>query len=481
MLFQDQSTNILNQTLTQLKADNAIKERAVQIKLLDFYEGYHQEYLLNKGYYDTDKKRWKTPPSYVNLTKKVINKISLLYKKPPERELKINGNAIEKDNDAFREWIEKNDGQYNVHFKWAERYKKLMHSILYRPIYDTDAQEWKYFIDTNFEPHFYKSDPLHPFGYSILISKAETTTDKEVWVFWSDKEYFFHDNNYNKWTEQKMADGKVVNFNGENPFGIMPLVEFRLKPAITQWYSPGAIDLVSSNDAINSKLMDFNMAIRYQSFGVIWENSGADAKDVGTIIVGPDVIAHLPEGSTLNLLDFNPDFAGIMEGIKEQIDIINRSYNINMSWNIQGTPASGFSLMVQNIDLMEDREDDIDMAITAEKRMYRVLVKMQQFYKKTNSLPDGEPILPENAELSINYADMDLPINQAEDLAMRDWLIKHNIKTPLDYMDSDLKPEDKLKEYKKNKEINGQLSQGEQLAVELEEEGITTAGGNGAF
>jgi hypothetical protein len=479
MLFQDQSKIILDQTITELKSINATKERGMHVKLLDFYEGYQDQYLLNYGFFDIEKKQWKTPATSVNLTRKVINKTSLLYKKPPVRTLVINGKAVEKDKDQFEEWIKKGQGQYNVHFKWAERYKKLKHNVLYRPVFDTISKKWKYFIDTTFEPHFYRSDPLHPFGYSILISRdKEKEMDKEVWVFWSDTEYFFHDNNYKRWTKQIMSDGTVVDFKGENPFKIMPLIEFRLAPPISQWYSPGAVDLVNSNHSINVKLMEMNMGIRYQAFGIPWENSGADEKKVGNIVIGPDVIAHLPSGATLSNLDLNPKFVDIMTAIKDHIEIINRVYNININWNLQGSPASGFSLMVQNIDLMEDRVDDIDMAITAEKGMYQVIAKMQQFYNGIKQLPPDEPILPENAELSIDYAEIDFPINQAEELAMRDWNIEHNIKTPLDYMDSELSPEDKLKKFKENKKINGQLSQEEELAIELEEEGIVI-GGNG--
>lgn len=475
MLFKDQSKAIIDQTITELKQINATKENAVKIKLLDFYEGYQEQYLFDYGFYDIERKVWKTPPTHVNFTKKVINKVSLLYKKPPDRILSINDKPIPKEEDKFDQWISYGDGQYNIHFKWAERYKKLTHSILFRPVYNTIEKRWKYFIDTTFEPHFYSSDPLHPFGYSIKIGKND---DGEVWVFWSDKEYFFHDNNYKKWTKQTISDGTTVDFKGENPFEILPLVEFRLAPPITQWYSPGATDLVNCNHSINVKLMELNMGIRYQSFGIPWENSGADAKEVGNIIIGPDVIAHLPKDATLQSLNLDPKFMEIMQSIKDQVDMINRAYNININWNLQGSPASGFSLMVQNIDLMEDREDDIDMAVTAEKQMYKIIAKMQQFYKKTGQLDPKEPILPEGAELSIDYAEIDFPINQTEELAFRDWNIKYNIKTPLDYMDPELTDDEKLYEYTKNKKINGQLTQEEQLAAELEAEGITI-GGNG--
>jgi hypothetical protein len=66
-----------------------------------------------------------------------------------------------------------------------------------------------------------------------------------------------------------------------------------------------------------------------------------------------------------------------------------------------------------------------------------------------------------------------LPVQQSEELTMRDWEIEHNIKTPLDYMDNNLDHEERLEIYNKNKEINGNLSVADQVRRNLEAEGVT--------
>ena len=129
---------------------------------------------------------------------------------------------------------------------------------------------------------------------------------------------------------------------------------------------------------------------------------------------------------------------------------------------LQGLEA--LSLLIQNIDLLEAREDDVEIAEIGEKEIYKVLAAMNNFYKLKPQFPDKE--------LNVNFADFDFPINQQEDLQMRDWYINHNIKTPLDYMDTDLDEKQKMELLNKNKEINGNLTSAEKIRQNLQNKGV---------
>ena len=90
---------------------------------------------------------------------------------------------------------------------------------------------------------------------------------------------------------------------------------------------------------------------------------------------------------------------------------------------------------------------------------------MQKYHK--NDLNENEPTLIAESTLSLNFADLDFPVNLEDELKERDWYIVTNIKTPLDYMDADLTEEEKMIEFQKNKAINGQLSATEELETLL--------------
>ena len=62
-----------------------------------------------------------------------------------------------------------------------------------------------------------------------------------------------------------------------------------------------------------------------------------------------------------------------------------------------------------------------------------------------------EPKLDVNAEIMVDFEEsLRLPVQQGEELEMRNWEIEHNTKTPLDYMDSDLTPEERLEKFYEN-------------------------------
>ena len=129
---------------------------------------------MNYGFLYEDKSNI-IPPATVNITKKTIDKISLVYKWQPRRELDITkeknkqkretleeGVAFEPEKDAYSEWVALNP-RIDRALKKAERMKNLLHHVLFRPWYWKETNKWEFYIETEFEPHFVKGDPIHPF------------------------------------------------------------------------------------------------------------------------------------------------------------------------------------------------------------------------------------------------------------------------------------------------------------------------------
>ena len=473
-MFESLAKDMVERSKAILLSENQKLEDKKNIKLVDFYENRQldDEYLGNWGFKSDDNKSTKIPLSFISLTRYLINKTSLLYKREPKRKLYIPGkkDLSEKQADMMAQWSAFVP-QYDVYLKYAERYKNLLHRVLFRPYFNQYLKEWQFIIDTYYIPLFWEHDPFNPIAYMLLLaSNSEETEAKETWYsYWSREEYYlFEPVSGKKRTSYTLPNGTVIDYKGKNPYGILPFVELRKEPPITQYGTSGAIDLVQANQEINIAINNIHVAIQHQSFGIVWKAGRQDdVKD--KIRITPFHVLEVGVDETLNTLNMNPMLIESFQTIEKHISIIGKTYGVSISFAIEASAVSGISLIIQNIDLIENREDDIDVGIMQENKIYTVLQKMQEIHN--NDIPEDEPILIAGAKVMVNYEDIDFPVNQQDELNMRDWYISNNIKTPLDYMDQDLDEKARQEQYLKNKKINGKLTRAEQKQETAREEG----------
>ncbi len=457
MLFQDTSLATIRSGIAQLRELALKQEDEMREKLRDFYYGrqFADEYLAQWGFKRKDGKT-DIPKGFCNITKKVIDKISLVYKYAPERYL-----DQEAEDDVYEEWL-KLHPDISVYLKYAERQMKLLGNVLYRPVFN--GKTWLPFIETEYEAHFIKEDFLHPFAYSWCLkhntnSKNPEDVKDEKFVWWDAENYFFFD-----------SQGRITydELNGVNPFGIIPFVELMDGVCIDQYPAGhGAVELVQANEQINVALMDLNMMIHFQAFDQPYA-AGVQKSDAEKIEWGPNKLLYTPENATIGLLGFNPKIEECVQAIQSYIETIAWTYNLNVDWAIEGAP-SGFSLLVKNIDLLEARHDDVELAESYEKKLYTVISTMQNYYG-TN----GDPKLPLNATPIVDFQEIDFPINQKEELDRWDWEIQRNAASVVDYIQSkeDLSEEEAIERFNRNKRLNGTTSWREKL-----QESIKKAGG----
>jgi hypothetical protein len=173
------------------------------------------------------------------------------------------------------------------------------------------------------------------------------------------------------------------------------------------------------------------MAIHYQAFDQPYI-TGANQEDVNRIKIGGNkAIALEHETMEMKLLGFNPKITEMYEAIKFEMAAISKAYNVSMDWEMGGDVSSGFALLVKNMDLMEAREDDVEIAEMEEKEVYKIIQRQQEVYKIDKGFQ-----LPKDKKLIIDFHEVDFPINQAEELDRWEWEFKHNVSTPVDYIQS---------------------------------------------
>ena len=437
------ANTIVKDMIAQVREKNEAINQEHREMLGDFYAGrqYKEEYLRNFGL-----SRAKIPLTYVNLTRKIINKISLVYKNAPDR--RITG----EENDPYISWLEEQE-DFNPAMKRAERKKNLYHNILFRPMWYNGR--WNFWIETEWIPYFREGDPLKPFAYSIPVKRDVTMTDrgkieeKQWYMFWSDEYYYWHDEDGEKKYDPQFPDGR-------NPFGMLPFIELRKEDPDEEYWPEGSIDLVAANMAINVALNNLNYTVRFQSFNQPYV-TGADRDMAQTIRFGQDEMVALSDPQMqLGLLQYSPQIDAAINAIKANIDIIGQAYNVSIKWSLDGSAPSGFSLIVQNIDLMEAREDDVEYAKMYEKRIYDIIQRQDEVLKLGAKLPKRE----KGTKLYIDFHEINFPIMQSEEIQRLEFEFRNNISTPVDVIQSKegLTQEEAEERFKRNKELNLKLS-----------------------
>ena len=465
MLFGDKSLEIIQETIRKERAEVEFQAEAVSDKLIDFYKGNQllDEYLADHGF-KNDLGKTDLPMTCINLTGKVIDKISLAYKYPPERYIS------DSEGTEVSEWFAFNN-RFSLGYKYAERYKNLLGKVLHRVHFNPARKKWFPIVESVYEAHFLEDDPLYPYAFSYPYQQEvkSTTPSQEVWwVFWSDDFVFYYIPGSGKVKYPDFAP------TGDNPFKVMPMVEMRKDFPIDTYECTGAIDLIQANQNVNIALNNLNTMIYFQAHDQM-VIEGAQPSDVSRIKIGSADPLVVPGDVNFKLLNFNPKIVESIEAIKFNMDAIGYVYNIKIGWSLEGNPASGFSLLVQNIDLSEAREDDIEMMKMHETDMYRVLLSMQEYYKRFNMLDKLEPMLPKGDLVTDFDESLQLPINQAEEIDRKQFELDNNIITVVDLIQEanpDMDEKEAEEKYMRNKKLNGTLTSAEQIRQGLEKEGV---------
>ena len=303
-------------------------------KALDYYNGRTEKY--TRKFFNF---MHQVPIANVNVTKRVIDRTSLVYMVEPKR--------VYSNPDIL-------DFMYYKHQKMqrAERYTNLLDSILVKVTWRNERLE--YDIVHDFEPMF-GDDPLHPIGYTYPLSIKSEVLDAspELFQYWDMEHQFVFDKN-----------GKVMP-DTDNPehinfYGDLPFVElFREgRPEYAYFDTDPATDLVDTNTLINVAETNKAANIHFQSFGYAFVNGSEVDQD--TLEMGQDRLTYLGVDGTMSIVAPPNSIPALTEGIKESYKMLAQNYHLPTSFADGTTAESGVALRLRNQELQDDRKSDID-------------------------------------------------------------------------------------------------------------------------
>ena len=324
------------------------KWRGRREQALDYYNGRTERY--TKNYFASGLSK-KIPIANVNITKRIIDRISLVYMVAPIRSYtkpEIIDYFCEKDFKLQR----------------LERFTNLLDSCLVKVTYRNGLLD--YDIIHDFEPMF-GDDPLRPIAYTYPLStKSEVLdTTPELFAYWDIDNTFIYDRN-----------GKIYD-DPDNPehtnfYGILPFVEcFREgRPEYAYLDTEPVNDIIKTNTVLNVAETNKSANIHFQSFGYIYANgSQIDKKDLQ---IGQDQIYYLGVDGTLNVTSPPNSVPALTDSIKESYKMLAQNYHLPTSFADGSTAESGVALRLRNQELQDDKKSDIVKWNDTEHKLFEV-------------------------------------------------------------------------------------------------------------
>ena len=309
--------------------------RKARLIARDFYNGqtsgYTEEYfsasLINK-----------VPIANVNITKRIIDRISLVYMKPPKREYSDEG---------VLDFLHEKD----LKLQRAERMTNLLEHILIKPTWRNGKIDYDLIMD--FEAQF-GDDPLRPTSITYPLAMRASVLDDtpELSVYWDADNTFIFDNN-------GRIQSDLDNPDHINPYGVLPFIEcFKEgRPEYSYLDTSPANDLIATNLEVNVSETNANANTMFQSFGYMYVNGSQVEKD--TLEVGQDKISFLGIDGTMNIVSPPNTVEALSSSIEHSYKLLAQNYHLNISF-VEGTAAqSGVAIKLRNQELTDARISDV--------------------------------------------------------------------------------------------------------------------------
>ncbi len=344
------------------QANEAIKLEYA--KRIDYYKGRQTERL--KGLFRTQYKDYEQlilQLQFMNITKQVIDKISIVYSGTVKRELVKDGDGeVAEDQVKLWDFIQRKMKYDNV-MRTNNCYVNLLGTTLIRPYISKASNCLKLDIMT---PDLFDVVPIldDPTEAMAVIYARRNDDDYLMGfdIFARAYQYFYY------WDKDIFRiftiDGNILSMTGneenENPYGILPFQKFTNEVETEGFYIDGGYELINAQENINIKLTELNTLIRMQCFSqpVIKGNFGK-----GAIVLSPTKPLVIPLGQAdetppdFSFVTPSPNITSILDEIKAEVERIAQTYGLSMNdFKLEGSPSSGVALKLQNKHLDDRRQ-----------------------------------------------------------------------------------------------------------------------------
>lgn len=385
-----------------------------------------------------------------NITRRVLDRTSLVYQEPAVREVDSGDANYQKLLRLFN---------LDAYMELANKLARLHQICGMRAVVRGGKPDFDYLHAGNCEVATTPENPYKPVAllYEIGCHDLYKDYDSEKIISREKRMYQYIDN-----ANMYMVDGEGIihpddsNPGNENPYGEIPVtwVRSQLNTAADFWPQNPSSDLIEASEQIAVLITYANNAIKTSCYKQIYSTSDKPETISDNQVLDPVSLLQLPNGG--GVLDMQINISQVVDYINFRVQQICTTYGMSaQDFNLTGNVESGYAKKLANQALINSVNQQKSFMRQAEKDVYRNLALLSQFHDL--------PKLDIDAELTVDFADMDFSESPQIEMEKDEQLMKLNAISAVDFyrkhVDADAQDEAAvLKVLENNKRINQQFA-----------------------
>ena len=377
------------------------------------------------------------PKEWLNLTRRVIDVQSRLYKEDAKRTF------LTDSGETDRRVQQRMDAVYRANvmaplLQLVDRMARLQGSVAVRPLYHTEPGDPR---QGQVEYVFYHREKL-----DVLTDDRDPTTPAAVVVRWRSNNRDWVE----VWTSQTVVTlrsrrqytGDAIRLGRaetnelvqvgrqENRYGILPFAFFHNElPVDVPLATPGGRNLVELNKRINDKLSDLAYIALFQAHGQ-WYVKGSVPPEWKPV-TGPNRLIKVPADGDLGVIAPVVDFEAYLAYINGVINLLLLAEGVPQATvrMDQSAARSGVAIIAEQLPLIEDRQQRRELFRLWERTLAIRTMRVLQV-EEGLSVPDRDG----DVHFQIDFADPRLPLPDPDERIRWQWEIEQHAATIVDYM-----------------------------------------------
>ena len=376
-----------------------------------------------------------------NVVPRVIDKLSLAYKNPPERYLDGGVKySVDKTTRVTTADQPESDKRYqellsesNIAKKEGEWLKlgRLFNTILVQPVWKEDpTSPGEFFMDFTIHTPAWTvvipkdDDFLTPQAFYYPTWRSVNGEVQQVLVWWDAESHYYLD---------RMGNKVAVPGNPtmENPFHRLPVAVLRLKDAADFW-GEGMWDLVEGNEEVCIQATNIFYVSIFQAHG---QPVAINMNLSGEPPIGPDIPIVVndarSDGATpdFKFVNANPNIKAVQDLIDwalKTLQVLKGLGPQQFSTSVKGM-QSGVSKIVDASEIEEIRVDDTKILTGFEESLFDVMRMVHNYY-------NGSKPIPEDAKFSVSFGEQKITKNIQDQIAEREAFLQLGIASRVDFI-----------------------------------------------
>jgi hypothetical protein len=412
-----------------------------------------------------------------NILKRVVNDISTLYNKPPQRRAMV-GDEPDEVFDGLDSTLK------NLALKSINRYTNLLnHSLLMVSFrrgaldYDVinfdnasvffDCDDWremiavKFYIGLNYDGLLTPHQTLYRKAY-IWAKKPISNVNCEI---------------INNDSYRSIEGGKIYELEtsgrSESIISVIdiPYLDAEGQPILPfilfdrEFPVGERLDFTTGNDLrdlnINSAIIlaMINQLYLHQTFKQVVINTPNLDKLPNPLRFGPGNILTLEHGRdgatpSATTLDLMTDIEKLQKTLQMRVMDVLSGYGVSpQNFSMSATPQSGYALTISNMGKMEVRQGQIPLYRNREKELFEIERTIYNYHAPSYRLP----LIDVKAEFEVDFAEITFPQTPTEQQQHYKMLKDYNVISDIDIImeqNSDITRERAEQIYRENKALN---------------------------